>query len=250
MDDISKTPELTHSPDGSSSDLKRSKSQRYSQVSFVRSVPLGLSHSSSLRSLPSPASSPTQPKAQGFNRRASTKRSDSLPSFPRIDEPVAQKDPLRGRVDDLPANPKTWSPSQVALFLAHILKLAPPRMREDLLSLISKNSLTGRRFLALTEAECREKLGFNPAWTKVFLDAKASLRMECLRARILGEADFEEGKAETLGVPLDPNAGRNSWKRSWRRSQGSKSKGRVKVRRCQALSMPSRRRRSGHDASL
>ena len=117
-----------------------SSDSRYSQVSFVRSQPVGLPSSS----MPSPRlHSPSKMESELSRRHTvhvspsrsgnpGLKRSDSLPTFPPDNQTFKQDDPFRlvGSVDDLPvsplidnvcwrlifqfrqANPKTWSPSQ------------------------------------------------------------------------------------------------------------------------------------------
>lgn len=92
-----------------------SSDSRYSQVSFVRSQPVGLPSSS----MPSPRlHSPSKMESELSRRhtvhispsRSSNpglKRSDSLPTFPPDNQTFKQDDPFRlvGSVDDLPVSP-------------------------------------------------------------------------------------------------------------------------------------------------
>lgn len=87
------------------------------------------------------------------NDKHRRQKSDTLPVFPPAhpDESYKPNDPfkLMGTVEDLPPNPKVWSPSQLALFLAHILKLTPAPVIQDLIDIVLRRGLTGRKFLAL-----------------------------------------------------------------------------------------------------
>lgn len=83
------------------------------------------------------------------------------------------------------------------------------------------------------ERDFRETLSLNIAWSRILAEAREHLRMECLRGRILGiegpssgnEADEEEDH-DTLKPPSLGD--KETWKYSWRRSTGAKSKGRVR----------------------
>jgi hypothetical protein len=60
-------------------------------------------------------------------------RSESLPVFPPIESPKPSSLAWLGTLDDLPQNPKLWTPSQLAVYLAHVLKLTPaPLVRGDI----------------------------------------------------------------------------------------------------------------------
>lgn len=80
------------------------------------------------------------------------RRSDSLLKYPppEVKHPTTVN-PFRlvGTVEDLPSNPKSWTPSQLALFLAHILKLIPAPIIQDLINLVFQHGFTGRKFLRL-----------------------------------------------------------------------------------------------------
>lgn len=64
-------------------------------------------------------------------------------------------------------------------------------------------------------------------------EAREKLRLECLRGRILGIGpdDFQErvDGGSTLKPENGAKAGRHTWKKSWRRTTGKNSRGRVKV---------------------
>lgn len=80
------------------------------------------------------------------------------------------------------------------------------------------------------------QLEVNPGWTKLFADARAKLRREVLRGRSMnkdqteqqgcGEEEEEEEEDHFTGHKsnLAPPRGRDSYKNSWRRNIGSKSR--------------------------
>ena len=52
-------------------------------------------------------------------------------------------------VSSLPTDPKTWNSRQLAVYLAHVLKLQPSAIRADVQRLVVKSGLTGKRFLRM-----------------------------------------------------------------------------------------------------
>jgi len=123
---------LLSSPETSSVPLKRSQSvpsshkrsnskNQYSQVQYVRTAPVGLPSTMPSPQLPSSPikcdlvrSNTAQDMGSPLKRQPTMHRSDSLPQFPPEPKVFSADDPLRlvGKVDDLPSNPKLWSPSQ------------------------------------------------------------------------------------------------------------------------------------------
>lgn len=189
--------------------------------------------------------------------RPKHRRSDSLPKFPpepTETAPADQTHPFKlvGTVEDLPPNPKTWTPSQLALFLSHVLKLTPAPIIQDLINLVFSHGLTGRKFLRLRcliqassvvhltclayiNTRCREadlrELNINPLWARLFGEAREKLRREALKGRILGKeevADVDEEDEEAAPPPpipsLQPPPLSDEDRHSWRRRVGSRSR--------------------------
>ena len=68
-------------------------------------------------------------------------------------------------------------------------------------------------------------MDMNPAWAHMIGAARERLRLECLRNRILTpDEPLDDVKSASLDAPA-PEA---SWKNSWRRTTGKKSRGRVR----------------------
>lgn len=239
-------------------------SSKYTQVNYIRSQPLGLATSS----LPSPQTSPAKDASterdSSQGPRVRLTRSDSLPSFPPEAQPFQPADPFRlvGKLHELPANPKNWIPSQLAVYLSHVLKLTPTPVINDLVAFVIESRMSGRKFLRLrsvntvafsahTEIFFREKdfraLDINPArvfiadylvlllmdrcsWARIMSQARDRLRIECLQGRILtsgeGLEDLEE--TDTMAGLQPPEEDSSNWKNSWRRTTGANSRGRTK----------------------
>lgn len=156
----------------------------YAQVSFpARSTPVGVASAKlpfqqpGSRGYVSPLSSPSagpsprrrtlpaegkiRERAMSFEENPSEapvlekppmKRRDSLSRYQPMQSQASEpRNPFRlvGKVEDLPSNPKSWTPSQLALYLAHVLKLTPAPIIEDFISIVFRHGLTGRRFLRL-----------------------------------------------------------------------------------------------------
>ena len=134
------------------------------------------SPSRSPRPLPAPptASGNTSPvhsadaSLAGYDADASfprrTKRADTLPTFPS--EQPAPGLELLTIPDDLPPNPKLWTPSQLSTYLKTALRVTsqarvgqpgavplPIRVAKDIAAFTRSRMITGRMFLRLTEAD-------------------------------------------------------------------------------------------------
>lgn len=70
-------------------------------------------------------------------------------------------------VSELPSDPKTWTPSQLSVYLAHVLKLTPRPVIADVMRFVVKRGLTGKRFLRLRDQDLVE-MGINIAckWSR------------------------------------------------------------------------------------
>ncbi|SPO40673.1 uncharacterized protein PSFLO_06155 [Pseudozyma flocculosa] len=184
----------------------------------TRSRPQGLSSKSSNSNLASPvlanrpsltdlkhaAAAPTSPSAAAAPRRDLSRRktmhgmpaSMSLPQLtatatatataaataaPAIDEASR----IAEAVSKLPANPRGWTPSQVALYLTHVLGLVPRPVVEDVTAYVRSSRMGGRAFLRLSEKDL-ELQGLNLKWRRLMIEAVRKLRRDALRGRIWG----------------------------------------------------------------
>ena len=146
--------------------------------------------------------------------------------------------------------------------LAHVLKLIPRPLINDVMRFIVKSGLTGKRFLGLRDQDLVE-LGINVSCRcvssihydashfasflgcRIFSAARERLRQECLRGRIFGfegsssgrDSSEEEQFGSRLGLndtSLHPemsgvvDKGGEDWTNSWRHAEGKQSRGRVK----------------------
>ncbi|CAG8819690.1 14990_t:CDS:2 [Gigaspora margarita] len=100
---------------------------------------------------------------------------------------------------DLPLDPKSWTSTQVATYLAYSLQLYPPETVSDLSCYVQNDlMLTGRRFLRLKEEHLKQ-FGFNETWIKLITLSIKALRREQLREKILLKGYGIVGESEELG---------------------------------------------------
>ncbi|CAG8558809.1 2918_t:CDS:2 [Dentiscutata erythropus] len=100
---------------------------------------------------------------------------------------------------DLPLDPKSWTPTQVATYLTYSLQLYPPETVSDLSRYVQNDlMLTGRRFLRLKEEHLKQ-FGFNESWTKLIMSSVKALRREQLREKILLKGYGIVEESEELG---------------------------------------------------
>ncbi|BGP57418.1 hypothetical protein JCM8202v2_005059 [Rhodotorula sphaerocarpa] len=142
------------------------------------------------------------------------------------------------------ANPKSWLPSHVSLYLSATLSLPRP-LRADITSFVTSSSLTGRTFLHLREADLDE-IGINILWRRALLSARDELNREAHGGRTfwgfegpgIDRTDLEGTKCvegKILRRPSDAGsltsedgrAKREDWKRSLRRLGAGQSLGKV-----------------------
>ncbi|EGG05448.1 uncharacterized protein MELLADRAFT_78109 [Melampsora larici-populina 98AG31] len=83
---------------------------------------------------------------------------------------------------NLPANPTTWSPSELAMYLSHVLNLGPARLIADIRAYVIGAGMGGRKFLQMTRQEFQDS-GLNQNWVKMMSEARNRLRRECRRNR-------------------------------------------------------------------
>lgn len=106
--------------------------------------------------LPSPLPSPThpqrsEPEGDALYRRP---RADTLPTYLADSSHVLSIEPE----EDLPLNPKTWTPSQLSVYLTTTLSVRsgerlPERVASDIASWVRRESVTGRTFLRWTDQD-------------------------------------------------------------------------------------------------
>ena len=69
----------------------------------------------------------------------------------------------------LPANPKIWTPSQVALYLTFVLGLTPLPIVQDVTAYVRSARMGGKQFLRLREKDLAEE-GLNLKWRKLMME--------------------------------------------------------------------------------
>ncbi|KAH9838738.1 uncharacterized protein C8Q71DRAFT_544656 [Rhodofomes roseus] len=127
-----------------------------------------------------------------FPRR--TKRADTLPTFPSN----ASSLEVLAIPEDLPPNPKLWTPSQLSTYLTTALRVTsqakagqqgavplPTRVAKDIATFTRSRMISGRMFLRLTEADL-ESMGMNKKWRELLLATSQELRQNVLKGRIWG----------------------------------------------------------------
>ncbi|KAI0050514.1 hypothetical protein FA95DRAFT_1570569 [Auriscalpium vulgare] len=115
-------------------------------------------------------------------------RAETLPSrYPDDEEPTSASG-----TDDLPPNPKLWTPSQLSTYLTRALRVrsgetlsVPEPVARDIASWVRKEGVGGRTFLRWEEEEL-EGLGVNTLWRDALLIASRNLRQNVIRGRIWG----------------------------------------------------------------
>ncbi|KAM5544842.1 hypothetical protein V8D89_001740 [Ganoderma adspersum] len=129
-----------------------------------------------------------------FKGRRRPRRSETLPIIP-IPSPALSAPPS---VDDLPENPKMWTPSQLATYLTTALRMTsggkpgdiepiglPALVAKDIATFVKSARIGGRTFLRLNEEDL-ESLGMNKKWRDALLVAARNLRQNVLKGRIWG----------------------------------------------------------------
>jgi len=123
----------------------------------------GHTHTTSLTSselpspLPSPLASPahsqrSQSEDDGSLRR---QRADTLPTYLATINDVHTEPE-----EDLPLNPKAWTPSQLSVYLTTALRVRfgarlPERLANDITSWVRREAVSGRTFLRWTEEDLK-----------------------------------------------------------------------------------------------
>ncbi|KAF9259851.1 hypothetical protein L218DRAFT_933274, partial [Marasmius fiardii PR-910] len=104
-------------------------------------------------------------------------------------------------LEDLPPNPKQWTPSQLSVYLATALRISgsgpgelPAPIANDIANFMRERRISGRVFLRLGEEEL-EGYGMNKLWRTALLSASRHLRQNVLKGRIWGVHDDENGNS-------------------------------------------------------
>ncbi|TFK93781.1 hypothetical protein K466DRAFT_580575 [Polyporus arcularius HHB13444] len=134
------------------------------------------------------------------------RRSETPPIIPLPSQTLTFPEPS---VDDLPDNPKLWTPSQLATYLTTALRMTsngkpgeiepiglPSLVAKDIAAFTKNARIGGRTFLRLNEEDL-EALGMNKKWRDALLTAARNLRQNVLKGRIWGA----EGSPATSPSP-------------------------------------------------
>ncbi len=83
-------------------------------------------------------------------------RADTLPTYLADNNQTLSTEPK----EDLPLNPKTWTPSQLSVYLTTALRVRsgerlPERVARDIASWVRREAVSGRTFLRWTDEDLR-----------------------------------------------------------------------------------------------
>ncbi|KAI0064936.1 hypothetical protein BV25DRAFT_1822709 [Artomyces pyxidatus] len=149
--------------------------------------------------LPVPASPTHSQRSQsedgasvGSSPTRRTKRAETLPSgYPEALEALTDGLGILG-AEDLPSNPKLWTPSQLSVYLMTALRVrsgetmsVPALVARDITNWVRKEGIGGRTFLRWGDEDL-EGYGINTLWRNALLNASRNLRQNVLRGRIWG----------------------------------------------------------------
>jgi len=105
-------------------------------------------------SFPSPSPSPSPTNQFNTPSPHRSKRADTLPSLPTPPPSTA------ATLEDLPPNPKTWTPSQLSAYLATALRIKsgealnlPLPVARDIATFVKQSKITGKSFLRFNESD-------------------------------------------------------------------------------------------------
>ncbi|PCH42681.1 hypothetical protein WOLCODRAFT_89955 [Wolfiporia cocos MD-104 SS10] len=143
------------------------------------------------------------------------KRAETLPSIPS--DSYQAPTPLVVPTEDLPPNPKLWTPAQLSTYLVTALRISsqgkqgdsqpivlPSRVAKDIAAFAKARLINGRMFLRLTDAEL-ESMGMNKKWREALLVASQQLRQNVLKGRIWGpEVSRDPSPNSTSPLPIHP----------------------------------------------
>ena len=108
--------------------------------------------------LPSPLPSPTHPQRSESEDDALLRRprADTLPTYLADSNHTPSTEPK----EDLPLNPKIWTPSQLSVYLTTALRVRsgerpPERVTHDIASWVRREGVGGRAFLRWTDEDLK-----------------------------------------------------------------------------------------------
>ncbi|KAI9452518.1 hypothetical protein F5148DRAFT_1289562 [Russula earlei] len=160
--------------------------------------------------MPSPLPSPNhcQRSESGGDAVLRRQRADTLPTYLTDNSDVLSVEPD----GELPLNPKTWTPSQLSVYLTRALRVRsgerlPERVAHDIASWVRREGVSGRAFLRWTD-ESLKVLGVNMLWRSALLAAARNLRQNVLRGRIWGNpaSDLEQEQEQGQGQGDAPSS--------------------------------------------
>ncbi|KAI9001488.1 hypothetical protein BD414DRAFT_404874 [Trametes punicea] len=127
--------------------------------------------------------------------RGRPRRSETMPVIPLPTSGMLSPAPS---IEELPDNPKLWTPSQLATYLTCALRVTsggkagdvesiglPPLVAKDIAAFVKSARIDGRTFLRMNEEDL-EALGMNKKWRQALLAALRNLRQNVLKGRIWG----------------------------------------------------------------
>ncbi|KAF9650193.1 hypothetical protein BDM02DRAFT_3112428 [Thelephora ganbajun] len=105
------------------------------------------------------------------------------------------------KLEDLPTNPKLWTPSQLSSYLTTALRVRsgeamslPLPVARDIATFVKESKINGRLFLRLCEQDL-DQMGVNQLWKDALLTSSRNLRRNVLKGKIWGspaEADPDD----------------------------------------------------------
>ncbi|KAI0353692.1 hypothetical protein OH77DRAFT_1482995 [Trametes cingulata] len=144
--------------------------------------------------------------------RRRPRRSETLPIIPLPTSGLLTPAPS---IEDLPDNPKLWTPSQLATYLTTALRVTsggkpgeaesiglPPLVAKDIAAFVKSARIGGRTFLRMNEEDL-EALGMNKKWRQALLAALRNLRQNVLKGRIWGADGSPTSSPSPDSAPAD-----------------------------------------------
>ncbi|TRM61853.1 hypothetical protein BD626DRAFT_570557 [Schizophyllum amplum] len=167
--------------------------------------------SDSPRPLPAPPVSDSEDNGspmKGMQRAETVPAQNMAPQSPMTPSEILP--------DDLPPNPKLWTPSQLATYLTTALRVKsgealqlPKPVAKDIAQFVRESKITGRVFVRMTETDL-EGYGISKPWCAALLAASRNLRHNVLKGRIWGFGN-SSASGESEGDDEDtPNKRRRS----------------------------------------
>ncbi|KAG7090243.1 hypothetical protein E1B28_011842 [Marasmius oreades] len=161
--------------------------------------------------IPPPSPSPSDSEENGnlhtgpppAHQPRRLKRSETV--FTSGTPPPSTTAPLT--LEDLPPNPKQWTPSQLSVYLATALRVTgggpselPAPIANDIANFMRERKISGKVFLRLGEEEL-EEYGMNKLWRTALLSTSRNLRQNVLKGRIWGFSDNDSDNGDSSPPP-------------------------------------------------